>query len=59
MSYLTLKVYWCDIITMNVHDLSEDKDDFIKDTFHEDLEEVFDQFPRYHMKICYEISMQR
>jgi hypothetical protein len=30
---------------------TEDKDDDIKDSFYEELEQVFDQFPRYHMKI--------
>jgi hypothetical protein len=30
---------------------TEDKDDDIKDSFYEGLEQVFDQFPRYHMKI--------
>jgi hypothetical protein len=34
-----------------VHALTEDKDDDIKDSFYEELEQVFDQFPRYHMKI--------
>jgi hypothetical protein len=34
-----------------VHALTEDKDDVIKDSFYEELEQVFDQFPRYHMKI--------
>jgi hypothetical protein len=29
----------------------EDKDDDIKDSFYEELEQVFDQFPRYHIKI--------
>jgi hypothetical protein len=41
---------WCDIIVLNVHDPTEDKDD-IKGSFYEDLEEVFHQFPRYNMKI--------
>jgi hypothetical protein len=41
---------WCDIV-LNVHAPTEDKDDIIKDSFHEELEQVFDQFPRYHMKI--------
>jgi hypothetical protein len=52
MSYITLKGRWCDIIVLNVHPPTEDKDDDIKDTFYEELEQVFDQFPRYHMKIC-------
>jgi hypothetical protein len=30
---------------------TEDKGDDIKDSFYKELEEVFDQFPRYHMKI--------
>jgi hypothetical protein len=38
MWYITLKGHW-------------DKDDDIKDSFYEELEQVFDQFPRYHMKI--------
>jgi hypothetical protein len=52
MSYITLKGRWCDIIVLNVHAPTEDKDDVIKDSFYEELEEVFHQFPRYHMKIC-------
>jgi hypothetical protein len=51
MSYITLKGDWCDIIVLNVHAPTEDKDDDIKDSFYEELEQVFDQFPRYHMKI--------
>jgi endonuclease/exonuclease/phosphatase family metal-dependent hydrolase len=34
-----------------VHAPTEDKDDDIKDSFHEEVEDVFDQFPRYHTKI--------
>jgi hypothetical protein len=34
-----------------VHAPTEDKDDVIKDSFYAELEQVFDQFPRYHMKI--------
>jgi hypothetical protein len=34
-----------------VHVPTEDKDDDIKDSFYEELEQVFDQFPRYHMEI--------
>jgi hypothetical protein len=33
-----------------VHALSEDKDDDIEDSFYKELEQVFDQFPRHHMK---------
>jgi exonuclease III len=55
MSYITLKGRWYDIVVLNVHAPTEDKDDDIKDSFYEELEQVFYQFPRYHMKI----SMQR
>jgi hypothetical protein len=51
MSYITLKGRWCDIIVLNVHAPTEDEDDGIKDSFYEEPEQVFDQFPRYHMKI--------
>jgi hypothetical protein len=51
MSYITLKGHWCDIIVLNVHAPTEDKDDDVKDDFYEGLEQVFDQFPRYHVKI--------
>jgi hypothetical protein len=33
-----------------VHLLTEDKGDDVKDSFYEELEQVFDQFPRYHTK---------
>jgi hypothetical protein len=51
MSYITLKGRWCGIIVLNVHAPTEDKDDDIKDSVYEELEQVFDQFPRHHMKI--------
>jgi hypothetical protein len=53
-SYITLKGCWCDIIVSNVHAPTEDKDDVIKDTFYKELEQVFDQFPRYLTKIFIE-----
>jgi hypothetical protein len=34
-----------------VHAPSEDKSDDSKDSFYEELEQVFDHFPKYHMKI--------
>jgi hypothetical protein len=51
MSYITLNDHWCDIIVLNVHAPTDDKHDVIKDRFYEELEQVFEQFPRYHMKI--------
>jgi hypothetical protein len=58
MLYVTLKGRCCDTV-LKVHAPTEDKDDDIKDSFYEELEQVLDQFPMYHMKICYKISMQR
>jgi hypothetical protein len=34
----------------DVHAPSEDKCDDSKDSFYEELEQVFDHFPRYHIK---------
>jgi hypothetical protein len=51
MSYITLKDRCCDIAVLNVHAPTVDKDNIIKDSFYEELEQVFDQFSRYHMKI--------
>jgi hypothetical protein len=50
MSYTTLNDLRCDIIALNVHAPTEDKDDVIKESFYEELEQVFYQFPRYNMK---------
>jgi hypothetical protein len=51
MSYITLNGRWCDIIVLNAHAPTEDKEVVLKDSFYEELEDVFYQFPRYHMKI--------
>jgi hypothetical protein len=50
MSYINVKGRWCDIIALNVHAQTEDKDNDIKDSFYEEIEEVFGQFPTNHMK---------
>jgi hypothetical protein len=36
---------------LNVHAPTEGKTDDVKDGFYEELERVFDKFPKYHMKI--------
>jgi hypothetical protein len=41
-----------------VHAPTEDKDDVIKDSFYKELEQVFDQFPRYHMKILLDFNVK-
>ena len=51
MSYIVLKGHWCNIIVLNVLAPSEEKSVEAKDGFYEELEQVFDHFPKYHMKI--------
>ena len=51
MSYIVLRGRWCNIIVLNVHAPSEEKSDSSKDSFYEELEQVFDHFPKYDMKI--------
>jgi len=51
VSYIVLRGRWYNIIVLNVHAPSEDKCDDSKDSFYEELEQVFDHFPRYHTKI--------
>jgi hypothetical protein len=36
-----------------MHSACEDKGDDVKDSFYEELERVFDQFPSYDMKILF------
>jgi hypothetical protein len=51
MPYTILKGRWCDIIILNVHAPTADKIDDMKERFYEELDQVFDKFPKYHMKI--------
>jgi hypothetical protein len=51
MSYIILRGRWCQVIVLNVLAPTEDKTDDVKDSFYEELEHVFDKFPKYHMKI--------
>jgi hypothetical protein len=51
MSYIILRDRWCHIIVLNVHALTKEKIDDVKDSFYEELECVFDKFPNHHMKI--------
>jgi hypothetical protein len=37
-----------------VHATSEEKSDDLKDSFYEELEQVFYHFPQYHMKVLLE-----
>jgi len=49
--YRVLRGCWCNIIVLNVHAPSEEKSDDSKDRFYEEIEQMFDHFPQYHIKI--------
>jgi hypothetical protein len=52
MAYIILRGCWCHIIVLKVHaSKTENKIYDVKDSFYEELESVFDKFPKYHMKI--------
>jgi len=51
MSYIDLRGRWCNIIVLNVHAPSEEESDESKDSFYEELKQVFDHFCKYHMEI--------
>jgi hypothetical protein len=51
MPYIIIRGHWCHIIVLNIHAPTEDKADDVKDSFYEELECVFYEFPKYHMKM--------
>jgi len=51
LSYIVLRGRWPNTVVVNVHAPSEKKSEESKDSFYEELEEVFDHFPKYHLKI--------
>jgi hypothetical protein len=46
MSYIILRGRWCHIIVLNVHAPTEDETDNLKGSFYEELERMFDKFPK-------------
>jgi hypothetical protein len=48
---MVLRGRWCNIIVLNVHAPSEVKSDDSKDSFYEELKQVFFFFSMYNMKI--------
>jgi hypothetical protein len=48
MSYVVLRVTWCYIIVLNVHEPTEEKHDS-KDMVFLGIRAGFQYFPRYHM----------
>jgi exonuclease III len=51
MSYIILRGHWFHIIFLNVHVPTEDKTDNVKDSFYEELESIFNNFPKCHKKM--------
>jgi exonuclease III len=56
LSYIVLRGHWCNIIALNAHAPTEEKGGDSKDSFYEELEGVFDHFPKYHMKILLDFN---
>jgi hypothetical protein len=52
MYLVLLRGRWCHIIVLKVHAL-EDKIDYVKDSFYDELKRVFDKFPKYYLKILW------
>jgi hypothetical protein len=46
-----LRSCWSYIIAINLHVPTEHETDYVKGNLYEELERVFDTFPKYHMKI--------
>jgi len=57
LSYIVLRGHWFHIIVVNVHAPSEEKSES-KESFYEELQQVFDHFPKYQAKILEKTSMQ-
>jgi hypothetical protein len=48
---IVLRRRWHNIIFLNVHASSEDKTDDLKVRLYEEIQQVFDHSPKYHMNI--------
>jgi hypothetical protein len=46
MSYIILRGPWRHVIVLNIHTPTEDKTDDVKGSFYEEMERVFDKFPK-------------
>jgi hypothetical protein len=56
MAYIILRGCCFLIIVLNVHAPTGDKIDDMKDMFCEELERIFDKFPKYHMTVLGDFS---
>jgi hypothetical protein len=50
MPYILPTSCWGHIFVLKVHAPTEDKTDYVHESFYEELEPVFDKFPKYHVK---------
>jgi hypothetical protein len=53
LSYIVLKGLWCNITVVIVHAPSQEKNDYSKDSFYDELEQIFHKFPGYNTKILF------
>jgi len=51
MSQVVLRGCWFNITVWNVRAPSEEKSDDSKDSFNDELQQIFYHFPKYHMEI--------
>ena len=51
VTFIVLRGRRFNIVVLNVHARSEKKSDDSKDSFYEELEQVFDNFPKCQMKV--------
>ena len=56
MLHIVLRGQWCNIIALNVDAASEEKSDNSKDSFYEELEQVFFYFPKYRIKFLLDFN---
>jgi hypothetical protein len=47
---------WCDITVLNAHAQTQKKRDGAKHGFYEEVECIFDQFPKYRMNILLDFN---
>jgi exonuclease III len=58
ISYIILRGHWCNIIRICMPHVKI-RGNHVKDSFCEELGHVFDEFPRYNMKIFYWVILVR
>ena len=59
MSYTVLKGRWCNTVIFSMHAANEKESNDSKDSFYEELEQVFDEMPNVPYEHFYGILMQK